>query len=92
MPFQERMNRVHQLEAELLGSDPGMSGMYQRQNLENWLNDPLIPAEKAYLDLYREDVPELTESEARSRVWEMLDENDLNLFLQENLPYESPYV
>lgn len=92
MPFQERMNRVHQLEADLLGSDPGLSGMYQRQNLENWLNDPLIPAEKAYLDLYQEEEPGLTEAEARSRVWEMLDENNLNLFLEENLPYESPYV
>ena len=90
MPFKERMERVHRLESDLLGNDPGLSGMYQVQNLENWLNRPLVAAIPEYKETL--DEPKLTDEEAETYLWEMLDENNLNLFLEENLPYESPYV
>lgn len=92
MTWQERIDRAARWKSGLMGNDRELYEMYQIQNLERWLNKPLIPAEKAYLDLYQEDDPELTEEKAKEDLWEMLDENNLNLFLEENLPYESPYV
>ena len=92
MTWQEKIDKTRRWKDDLAGNDRELYEMYQLKNLEKWLNDPLIPAEKAYLELYREEEPELTEEEAKERLWEMLNENNLNLFLEENLPYESPYV
>ena len=92
MTWQEKIDKTRRWKDDLTGNDRDLYEMYQLKNLEKWLNDPLIPAEKAYLELYREEEPELTEEEAKERLWEMLNENNLNLFLEENLPYESPYV
>ena len=90
MTWQERIDKTRRWKSDLMGNDRELYEMYQLKGLEKWLNDPLIPA----IPEYKETVGEanLTDEEAEMYLWEMLDENNLNLFLEENLPYESPYV
>ena len=90
MTWQERIDRTRRWKSDLMGNDREMYEMYQLKNLESWLNDPLVPAAPEYKETL--DEPELTDEEAETYLWEMLNENNLNLFLEENLPYESPYV
>ena len=90
MTWQEKIDKTRRWKDDLTGNDRDLYEMYQLKNLEKWLNDPLIPAVPEYKETL--DEPELTDEEAETYLWEMLNENNLNLFLEENLPYESPYV
>lgn len=90
IPMQERINQAQRRESWLLGNDEELYQMYQNHDLESLNGAKLEPAEKAYKKLYPEEG--WTDEEAEKAMWEMLDENPLSQYLEENLPYESPYV
>lgn len=88
LPLEERKKKVAAYLSELQGNDEAMAQMYQTENLAELDGEEVIPAAEAYKELYEVK----TIKEAKESLVEMLDENPLNHFLEESLPYESPYV
>ena len=93
IPMQELIKLAQEREAWLLGTwdHHEIADMYEKKGLHSWVGQKMIPVMDAYKDIYEDETENLTDEQVEANLLERL-EYDLRLYLEENLPYESPYV